>query len=75
MNFQNEYICNQAVLYDGEYIKYVREDLKTLDLCLKAVVTFLPTYKYVPSHLKTPENNKLFLEKNKKIQYFISKYP
>jgi hypothetical protein len=73
--FQNDYICNIAISNHGRFIEYVREDLKTLDICLKAVQTFPPAYKYIPSHLKTPENNNLFLEQNKKVAYFISKYP
>jgi hypothetical protein len=73
--YQTDNICNEAISIHGRFIQYVRDDLKTLDLCIKAVSTFPPTYKYVPYYLKTPENNELFLEQNKKVAQFISKYP
>jgi hypothetical protein len=71
---QTEYMCNKFISYNGALIEYVRDDLKTLDLCLKAIEVYPYAYNYVPLHLKTPENNILFLEKNKEVEQYLPKF-
>jgi hypothetical protein len=69
---QKEYMCNEIVLYNGMYLKYIREDLKTLDLCVKAIKDCEVAYEYIPLHLKTPENNVLFLNSNCKLYNYLN---
>ena len=48
-------MCLPAVYSSGDFIEYVREDLKTHEMILFAVTNNGHALKFVPENLQTPE--------------------